>query len=80
MKMPKKVTKYRNEVLVLARQWPSKAIDERTCDQDSVEKPAAQDESSAGIEAVAMIYFISKYDGADNYRAEDSDVDGSYVS
>ena len=43
-----------------AKQWPGIAEDKRRRDQDGMEKPAAQDKSGAGIEAVAMIYISSK--------------------
>ena len=43
----------------------------RPADHDCMKKPAAQDESGAGIEAVTMIYISSKYDGAEDSDAED---------
>ena len=65
-----------------AKQWSGRAEDERTRDQDGMEKPAAQDESGAGIERQwrSMIYISSKYDGAEESGAEDTGVDRSHVS
>ena len=61
-----------------AKQWPGKAEDERTRNQDGMEKTRRK--RCSGREAVAMICISSKYDGAEDSGAEDLGVDGSHVN